>query len=68
MWWILGGLIALIAWALKLVFDWPLWIPITATVVVVVSLLGIFITRKLLARRAAGALEKRSRRRATSKP
>jgi len=57
-WWIFGGLIALIVWALWLVLSWPIWIPITATAVVVVALLGIFITRKLLARRAAGALEK----------
>jgi type VI secretion system protein ImpL len=57
-WWIFGGLLALIAWALWLVLSWPIWIPITASVVVVVGLLGLFITRKLLARRAAGALER----------
>ena len=58
MWWILGGLLVLIVWALWLVLGWPIWVPITASGVVLVALLGIFAARKLLARRAAGALEK----------
>jgi type VI secretion system protein ImpL len=58
MWWILGGLVVLIVWALWLVLSWPIWVPITASGVVLVGLVGLFVARKLLASRAAGALEK----------
>jgi type VI secretion system protein ImpL len=56
--WILGGLIVLIVWALWLVLGWPLWVPIASSGAVLVSLIGIWIARKLLARRSAGQLEK----------
>ncbi len=58
MWWILGGLLVLIIWALKLVLACALWIPIVATSAVLLGLVALFVFRTIRARRAAMALER----------
>jgi type VI secretion system protein ImpL len=59
-WWILAGLISLIAWALY----WPvglleerMWVPIVVTAVAVLGVVGLFVYRKIAAKKAASALE-----------
>lgn len=59
MWWVLSALLILIAWALWFILeDLALWIPITISAVIVVALITMVVVRKILARRAASALEK----------
>jgi type VI secretion system protein ImpL len=57
-WWILSGLLILIAWTLKLIFGWPFWIPIVATAVILTFVVALFIFRRIRASRAATALER----------
>jgi type VI secretion system protein ImpL len=59
-WWILSGLLILIAWTLKIVFQaaLPLWIPIVATVVIGGVSLTLFLLQRVRAARAAKALER----------
>lgn len=63
MWWILSGLLVLIAWALWFVLrlaaypDLGIWIPIVATSAMVLLGIVLFVVRRIRARRAATALE-----------
>jgi len=57
LWFVLGGLLILISWALKLVLDWGSSIPVLVTVFVVLAVFGIWLTKFLLGRRAAKKLE-----------
>ncbi len=57
LWFVLGGLLILISWALKLVLDWGTSIPVLVTVFVVLAVFGIWLTKFLLQRRAAKKLE-----------
>ena len=58
MWWVLSGLVILIAWALWFTLDLPTWIPIVATIVVAVAIGLLYLIRFLRERRAATALER----------
>ncbi len=57
LWFVLGGLLILIAWALKFVLGWGTSIPVLVTIGVVLTVLGIWLFKWLMARRAAGKLE-----------
>jgi type VI secretion system protein ImpL len=57
MWIVLGGLLVLIAWALYWVLGLAMWIPITSTIVVVIGLIVLALSRWALAHRAAKKLE-----------
>jgi type VI secretion system protein ImpL len=57
-WWVLSALVILIFWALKFILDLGWWIPITATAVVVVIGVALFILNRFRASRAATALER----------
>jgi type VI secretion system protein ImpL len=54
---VLAGLLVLIAWALKWVYDWGTAIPVAATIAVAVGLATIFFVRWMLARRKAKQIE-----------
>jgi type VI secretion system protein ImpL len=61
-WWILAALLSLIAWALWYIVglyvpDLGIWIPITATGVLLALSIVLFVWRRVRARRAAAALE-----------
>lgn len=57
-WWVLSGLVVLIVWALWFTLDLPTWVPVLATVLIVVALALIYAFKWWKARRAASALEK----------
>ncbi|NUP11763.1 MAG: type VI secretion system membrane subunit TssM [Polyangiaceae bacterium] len=57
LWFVLGGLLIGIAWALKFTLDWPLLIPIIATAVVVVAVATIGVLKWYFALRAAKKLQ-----------
>lgn len=58
LWWILLGLLILIAWALWFTLEIHVAIPIAITVVVVLAAAALFVFRRLRASRAASALER----------
>lgn len=56
--WILAAIIVLGAWAAYWFFSLPLWIPLVATLVAVLVVVGFYVVRRLRAKAAAGALER----------